>query len=271
MVSAISFDGVSYRYEESKIDAVSNITCRIGQGECVALLGPNGSGKTTLIKHINGLIKVQSGSVNVLGKDVSTHSIAQMAQHVGYVFQNPDHMIFADSVEEEIAFGPKNLGMDPELIKKGVDRVLAFTSLERYRESHPMSLSGGEKQRLALAAIIVSDPDILILDEPTTGLDYNSVQAMISLVRDLKAQGKTIIIVTHDMVLVSRIASRCIVMKGGSIVADAPPKGIFSDKALLAETYLEQPPSLMLSALWDRPAALTPEELATEWGAAHND
>ncbi len=271
MVSAIFFESVSYRYEETKTDAVSGITCSIGQGECVALLGPNGSGKTTLIKHVNGLIKAQSGSVSVLGKCVSDHSIAQMAQHVGYVFQNPDHMIFADSVEEEIAFGPKNLGMDRERITEGIDRVLAFTSLERYRGSHPMSLSGGEKQRLALAAIIVSDPDILILDEPTTGLDYNSVQAMISLVRDLKAGGKTIVIVTHDMGLVSRIATRCIVMKGGRIVADAPPKEIFSDTALLADTYLEQPPSLILSSLWGRPAALTPEELAAEWGAALDD
>ena len=271
MVTAISFDGVTYRYEEAEQDAIADVTCSIGQGECVALLGPNGSGKTTLIKHINGLLKAQSGTVSVKGSSVSGQTIAQLEKHGGYVFQNPDHMIFADSVEEEISFGPKNLGMDPEHIRDGVGRVLEFTSLERYRESHPMSLSGGEKQRLALASIIVSDPDILILDEPTTGLDYNSVQAMISLVRTLKQQGKTIVIVTHDMGLVSRIATRCIVMKSGGIVADASPKEVFSDKKLLAETYLEQPPSLMLSELWGRPSALTPEELATDWGVQLDD
>ena len=174
-------------------------------------------------------------------------------------------------MEKENSFGPKNLGMESGRIASEVDRVLAFTSLAQYRESHPMSLSGGEKQRLALASIIVSDPDILILDEPTTGLDFNSVQAMITLVRDLKSQGKTIIIVTHDMGLVSRIATRCIVMKDGAIVADASPKDIFSDKALLKDTYLEQPHTLMLSELWGRPAALTPEELAEQWGEELHD
>ena len=112
MVAAIAFDNVTYRYEEGKSDAVAGISCTIEQGECIALLGPNGSGKTTLIKHVNGLLKAQSGSVTVMGNDVSKRTIAQMAHQVGYVFQNPDHMIFADSVEEEISFGPKNLGME---------------------------------------------------------------------------------------------------------------------------------------------------------------
>lgn len=271
MVTAVAVKGVTYRYDEAKRNAVTDVTCSIGQGECVALLGPNGSGKTTLIKHVNGLLKAQSGEVSVMGMDVSGKSIAQMAHHVGYVFQNPDHMIFADSVEEEISFGPKNLGMDEEELKGNVSNVLEFTALERYRESHPMSLSGGEKQRLALASIIVSGPEILILDEPTTGLDYNSVQSMISLVKDLKKEGKTIIIVTHDMGLVSRIATRCIVMKGGRIVADGSPTEIFSDKTLLSETYLEQPPTMVLSELWGRPFALTPEALAEEWGAETRD
>lgn len=262
MVSFIEIESVSYRYEETNHDALSDVSLGIERGECVALLGPNGSGKTTLIKHLNGLLKPQTGRVAINGVSTRERTIAQLARTVGYVFQNPDHMIFADSVEEEVSFGPRNLGMAKDDIRRRVDEVLAFTSLAPYRETHPMSLSGGEKQRLALAAIIVSNPEILILDEPTTGLDYKSVQSMVHLVTRLKNEGKTIILVTHDMSLVSRIATRAVVMLDGSVVADGTPLAIFSDKELVERAYLEQPPALALSALWGVAPSMTPESLA---------
>jgi len=188
---------VTYSYEDTNFNAIEDIDLRIGKGECVAILGENGSGKTTLIKHINGLLRPTRGNVRIDGKETKGMTIAELSKKVGFVFQNPDHMIFADTVEEEVSFGPKNLEGDPKGIKRRVGEVLAFTRLERYRDSHPMSLSGGEKQRLALASIIISEPEILILDEPTTGLDYNSVLAMVQLIKKLKESGKTIILIPH--------------------------------------------------------------------------
>jgi len=252
---------VTYSYEDTNFNAIEDIDLRIGKGECVAILGENGSGKTTLIKHINGLLRPTRGNVRIDGKETKGMTIAELSKKVGFVFQNPDHMIFADTVEEEVSFGPKNLEGDPKGIKRRVGEVLAFTRLERYRDSHPMSLSGGEKQRLALASIIISEPEILILDEPTTGLDYNSVLAMVQLIKKLKESGKTIILITHDMGLVSHVAKRVILMKDGHIIRDGPLDEVFMDEKSLSETFLEQPYALKLSLAWGMGANLTPDEL----------
>ncbi|MBN1786287.1 MAG: ABC transporter ATP-binding protein [Candidatus Methanofastidiosa archaeon] len=241
--------------------AISGIDLSIREGECIAILGENGSGKTTLVKHINGLLKPSSGSVLLSGEDIKGKTIAEIARKVGFVFQNPDHMIFADTVEEEVSFGPRNFAMDPEKIKEKVSQILAFTRLEQYRDTHPMSLSGGEKQRLALASIIVSDPEVLILDEPTTGLDFKSVNSMIALIREIRDRGKTIILITHDMGLVSHVAERVVLMKDGAIIKDGTLKEVFSDEDALGLTFLEQPYALKLSLAWNRGANITPDEL----------
>jgi len=263
-VNLIQIENVSYKYEESKTYALQNVTMAIEGGECVAIIGENGSGKTTLIKHINGLLRSDKGKIFIKGEDVSKKTIAEIARTVGFIFQNPDHMIFADTVKEEISFGPQNLGFPKEDIEKRVEEVLSFTRLQQYKDTHPMSLSGGEKQRLALASIIVSHPEILILDEPTTGFDYNSVKDMVQLVQKLKNEGKTIILVTHDMTLVSRLATRAIVMKDGSIIADGPLRDIYENEEILKATYLEQPYALKLSKLLGIETCLTPEEVYNE-------
>ncbi|RZN49950.1 ABC transporter ATP-binding protein [archaeon] len=264
-MSLIRFDNVSFRYEEMKEDAISGVSLSIERGECIALLGENGSGKTTLTKHINGLVKPYEGTVCVDGMPTTKRTIAELAHTVGYVFQNPDHMIFADTVEEEVAFGPQNLGMDKETVTRRVDEILAFTRLDRYKETHPMSLSGGEKQRLAVASVIVSDPSILILDEPTTGLDYKSVIDMVDLIHRLRERGHTIILVTHDMSLVVQVAERVVLMKGGTILADGEVHEIFAQEDVLAQTYLEQPYAMKLSTLLGRGPCLTPEEFYSSY------
>ncbi len=260
-MSMIEFKDVSYRYEDTDFNAVDKVDLAIGEGECVAILGENGSGKTTLIKHINGLLRPTSGSVFMDGKDIKDATIAELSRKVGFVFQNPDHMIFADTVEEEVSFGPKNLEGEPKDLERRVDEVLAFTRLEKYKDTHPMSLSGGEKQRLALASIIILGPDVLILDEPTTGLDYNSVNSMLQLIRKLSDEGKTIILITHDMGLVSHVAKRVILMKGGHIIRDGSVREVFLDEDGLSETFLEQPYALKLSIAWGKGANITPDEL----------
>lgn len=263
-MNLIEFRGVSYIYEESDAYAINEIDISIKKGECVAILGENGSGKTTLIKQINGLLRPTKGSVLMDGKDVRDSTIAELSKRVGFVFQNPDHMIFADTVEEELSFGPKNLEEEPKDLDKRIDEVLAFTRLESYKETHPMSLSGGEKQRLALASIIISEPEVLILDEPTTGLDYNSVNSMVSLIGRLKDSGKTIILITHDMGLVSQVAERVVLMKDGRVIRDGGLKDIFMDEEALEETFLEQPYALKLSIAWGQGFNLTPDELVNK-------
>lgn len=259
-MSLIEFNNVSFRYEEMTEDAISGVSLSIERGECMALLGENGSGKTTLTKHINGLVKPYEGTVYVDGQPTTKRTVAELAHTVGYVFQNPDHMIFADTVEEEVAFGPQNLGMDKETVARRVDEVLSFTRLERYKDAHPMSLSGGEKQRLAVASVIVSEPTILILDEPTTGLDYKSVIDMVDLIHRLREQGNTILLVTHDMSLVVQVAERVVLMKDGSILADGEVHDIFSKEDVLKQTYLDQPYAMKLSTMLGRGPCLTPEE-----------
>src|SRR5690606_37725275 len=152
--------------------ALKNVSLTIKEGEFVAIIGQNGSGKTTLIKHLNGLLKATKGEVYVGGKLITDQKVSDLAHYIGYVVQNPAHQIFAETVEEEVAFGPKNLGFPPEKIKAMVDRSLECLGLAHHRETPPFMLGRGEKQRLAVASILSMDPKVLIIDEPTTGLDW---------------------------------------------------------------------------------------------------
>jgi energy-coupling factor transport system ATP-binding protein len=243
----VRFQNVTFRYPESEHIALKDVTLSIGKSERVAIVGENGSGKTTLVKHVNNLLRPTEGEVFVNGEDIKGKTTAQMAHRVGFVFQNPEHQIFADTVFEEVAFGLRNLGMGEREIGCRVESVLSQTRLTKYKETHPFFLSGGEKQRLALASVLVCEPDILILDEPTTGLDLKSAREIVDLVMKLNAEGRTIILVTHDMKLVGEIAERIIVMKEGVIAVDGAPEEIFSDDELLKRCYLEKPPITRLA------------------------
>ena len=223
------------------VEALRGVSLRIDKGEFVAIMGQNGAGKTTLVKHFNGLLKPTKGEVIVDGVNTRETSVATLARKVGYVFQNPDHQLFCETVEKEIAFALKNFGFDEELIKKRVDWALNLLGLTQYRESSPFMLSGGERKRLALASVLAWDPEVVILDEPTIGQDYAQKEKLRQFILQLRAQGKTIVIVTHDVEFVADCSPRVVLMANGRIVADGKAEEILTNPKLLAEASVIPP------------------------------
>ena len=223
------------------VEALRGVSLRIDKGEFVAIMGQNGAGKTTLVKHFNGLLKPTKGEVIVDGVNTKETSVATLARKVGYVFQNPDHQLFCETVEKEIAFALKNFGFDEELIKKRVDWALNLLGLTQYRERSPFMLSGGERKRLALASVLAWDPEVVILDEPTIGQDYAQKEKLRQFILQLRAQGKTIVIVTHDVEFVADCSPRVVLMANGRIVADGKAEEILTNPKLLAEASVVPP------------------------------
>jgi energy-coupling factor transporter ATP-binding protein EcfA2 len=213
----IRTEGLSFSYGE--VEALSGIDLSITPGEFIAIVGENGSGKTTLVKHFIGLLRPGKGSVMVDGKDAATAPIAELAHSVGLVFQNPDHMFFADSVFEEVAFGVDNLGIPGR--EKVVMDALAAVRLTDARELYPRWLSRGERQRLAIACVLAMQPPVLVLDEPTTGLDGAESREIIGILKQLQENGHTIIIVTHSQEIADQCADRVVRMEAGKIISDA--------------------------------------------------
>ena len=208
---------LSYAYGD--ILALDTISLSIQPKEFVALVGENGSGKTTLVKHFNRLLTPTKGDVIVNGKNTRECSITDLARHVGLVFQNPDHMFFADTVKEEVEFGLKNLGItDGEKI---IDAALSEVGLVHTRDLYPRWLSRGERQRLAIACVIAMQPAIIVLDEPTTGLDGNEARLVLEILKKLQQKGHTIIIITHNRDIAINCADRIITMEKGTIVSDS--------------------------------------------------
>ncbi|MDH5806473.1 MAG: ABC transporter ATP-binding protein [Candidatus Methanomethylicaceae archaeon] len=236
----ILFNNVYFSYSPGTY-AIKNINLSINKGEMVAILGSNGAGKTTLVKHINGLLKPQIGSVIVLGKNTKEVSVAELARHVGLVFQNPDHQLFAETVEKEIMFALINFNFPQDEIKLRTEEALRKFDLIEYRDKSPFMLSGGEKKRLALASVLCYDPSIIILDEPTTGQDYNQKRNLMKILEKLNNEGKTIIVVTHDIEFVADFIPRCIIMSNGEIVADGPSNEILTKIDLLLSNNLIVP------------------------------
>lgn len=236
---------LNYQYIPDNI-VLKNISLTIREGEFVALIGPNGSGKTTLAKHFNGLLKPAGGDITVNG--VNTRKFPQLSRVVGYVFQNPDHQIFSVTVEKELEYGLKNFGFDNAEIKRRVDRVLNLTGLEQRRNDHPLSLGRGERQIVAVASILALEPKILVIDEPTTGLDWAGIQKMMALIEHLHNNGTTIIMISHDMEIVAKYAQRVIVMKDGGILLDGGAREAFSSLQALEQASLIPPQISRLTA-----------------------
>ncbi len=228
----VQVEDVAYSYSTG-VDALRGVSLVINRGEYVAIMGENGAGKTTLVKHFNGLLRAKSGRVLVDGEDVSQKSIATMARKVGLVFQNPDDQLFAEDVEEEISFALKNFGYDEEVTRNRVDWALNLLDIQRYKKSSPFILSGGERKRVALASVLAWNPDVLVLDEPTVGQDYGQKERLKHFLMQLRTQGKTVVIVTHDVEFVAESQPRIVLMAQGKIVADGPAKRIMVDKASL--------------------------------------
>ncbi len=242
----IEVRGLEHRYPNG-LAALQGADLTIRSGEFVAVVGQNGSGKTTLVKHFNGLLTPTSGDVLVAGTSTRNQTVLQLGKTVGYVFQNPDHQIFADTVFEEVAFGPRNHGVAPDEVKTRVTEALAAVGLEGREQEDPLALTKGERQRVAVASVLATRPEVIILDEPTTGLDYKEQRKMMDLVRQLNEAGHTIICVTHTMWVVAEYAHRTIVVKDGRIWMDGPTRQVMGREAELTAASLKPPQLVRIS------------------------
>ncbi|MBX5320819.1 MAG: ABC transporter ATP-binding protein [Candidatus Bathyarchaeota archaeon] len=225
----------------SGVEALKGVSLTIQDGEFVAIMGENGAGKTTLVKHFNGLLKPTRGKVLVDGVETTKVSVATLARKVGFVFQNPDHQLFSETVEEEIAFALKNFGFSSDIIEKRVTWALNLLGLAQYRKTSPFMLSGGERKRVALASVLAWDPKILILDEPTIGQDYQQKEKLRQFILQMKAQEKTVVIVTHDVEFVAECNPRVLLMRGGKIVADGEARKVLTSPAVLEQASIVPP------------------------------
>lgn len=216
---AIQTREVSFSYT-GDADALSSVSIRVQRGEFVALIGENGSGKTTLAKHLLGLLRPSAGTIAIEGDEIRDKPVGEIARRVGYVFQNPDHQIFSPTIREEISFGPKNLGIDAIDVGLRVEEAMQRFHLSELADRQPATTSYGIRRKVALASIYAMNPQIWILDEPTGGLDWRSEQDTFALLHEINQDGKTIVLITHDMRMVAEHAHRCIVMSKGRVVAD---------------------------------------------------
>jgi energy-coupling factor transport system ATP-binding protein len=223
---------VHYFYP-NKVEALKGVSLTINDGEFVAIMGQNGAGKSTFVKHFNGLLKPSAGTVKVNGVETGKTSVASLARNVGFVFQNPDHQLFSETVEDEIAFALKNFGFQPDVIEQRIDWAVNLLSLVQYRKTSPFLLSGGERKRVALASVLAWDPQTLILDEPTIGQDHEQKEKLRQFIMQMQTQKKTVVIVTHDVEFVAECNPRVVLMKDGKIVADGVGKEILTDPAML--------------------------------------
>lgn len=224
------------------IEALSGITLDLYPGELVAIIGQNGAGKSTLLKHLNGLLLPSSGMVSVNDTDTRTVRIEDLARQVGYVFQNPDHQIFCATVEDEIRFGLKNLGLSAAEQEDRITEALELVGLQAKRALHPFTLGKGERQKVAVASILAIAPPVICIDEPTTGLDWAGTQRMMELIGQLQRKGHTIIMITHQMELVADWAQRVLLMHHGRLLLDGSPAQIFQQADLLRQSAVMPPP-----------------------------
>ncbi|MBT9171114.1 MAG: putative HMP/thiamine import ATP-binding protein YkoD [Actinobacteria bacterium] len=238
--TALKMERVYYCYP-SGVEALKGIDLEIGEGEFVAIIGQNGSGKTTLAKMFNGLLRPTSGRVGVFGQEVGRLSRRELGRTVGYVFQNPDHQIFASTVFEEVAFGPRNFGLEEKVVRRNAEEALAAVNLLGYEDQDPFILTKGERQRVAVASVLAVKPQVLILDEPTTGLDYLQQQFMMKMVASLNQKGHTTIIITHSMSTVANYAHRIVVLHEGQVLVDDTTRSVFSREIELERACLRPP------------------------------
>lgn len=232
---------VFYQYDASRAPVLNGVSLSIARGEFVALIGPNGAGKTTLAKTFNGMLTPTDGQVFLDGRESRSAGIDVLASIVGYVYQNPDHQIFARTVKEEVAFGPRHLGMPALEIDRAVNEALALVGMQDDAETDPFLLGRGKRQKLAVASVIAIGSPVLVVDEPTTGLDLQGSLSILHLLRQWNAAGRTVVIITHDMSVVAEFARRTVVVAEGRILADGPTRQVLTDQALLARACIKAP------------------------------
>ncbi len=259
----IEFRDVHFSYPGSDEEVLKGINLVIREGDFVAIVGSNGSGKTTLAKHANGLLKPTKGAVLVKGKDTRSYKRHELARTVGYVFQNPDHQICSRTVFDEVSFGLRRLGIEKKYIEESVEEALFVTGLSGYEHLSPFLLSKGERQRVACASILALKPQVLILDEPTTGLDFVHQVKMMEMLKKLNERGHTIIIITHSIWVAETYAKRSIVMRDGRIEKEGPTREVFFDEETLLSCSV-YPSTLTRIANFLKTKSMEPEEMIEE-------
>jgi energy-coupling factor transport system ATP-binding protein len=232
---------VTYLYEGTQAAALDHVSLTLQRGEFVAFIGQNGAGKTTLAKTFNGILLPTRGEVIVEGHETRAAGLDVLARIVGYVYQNPDHQIFSNTVKEEVAFGPRNLGLPPEEVNKTVQHALELVDMLKDADTYPFLLGRGQRQKLAVASVIAMGSPVLVVDEPTTGLDLQGSLNIMELLRQWNADGRTIIIITHDMRIVAEYARRTVVMAQGRVLANGPTREVLTDQGMLAQAFLKAP------------------------------
>ncbi len=232
-MALIEFSNFSFKYYGADSLALKKIDLTIEEDEYVVVTGPSGCGKTTLCRTINGLVPhfhrgYIAGNVIVDGMNTREHEVAELATTAGLVFQQPENQLVTLNVEKEIAFGPENLGVPPEEVRSRVDELISLLELEHLRDKHPHEMSGGEQQRVAMAATLALKPKILVADEPTSNLDPKSAETILDIVSSLNRRDMTVVIVEHRLDLVSKDASRLILMDKGEVIADGDPREVLA-------------------------------------------
>ena len=252
----IEVKNLTHTYSEGSAfqsTAIREVSLTIADGEFLAVVGHTGSGKSTLVQHLNGLLKPTSGQVLIDGEDLNGEGVNRRAvrQKVGLVFQYPEYQLFEETVAKDIAFGPKNQGLSPEEIDQRVRRAMAHVQLDsdRYADRSPFELSGGQMRRVAIAGVLAMEPKVLILDEPTAGLDPRGRDRILGMIRDLHAEGGvTVVMVSHSMDDVARLATRMVVMSRGRLVAEGTPRSIFRQGDMMRSIGLDVPAAVKLCA-----------------------
>ncbi|WEV67009.1 ATP-binding cassette domain-containing protein [Bifidobacterium sp. ESL0769] len=237
----IELNDVGYSYQAGR-QALEHINLSFTGNQSVAIIGQNGAGKTTLAKQLNGILRPTEGTLKIDGTEISERTTAQWAKRVGYVFQNPDDQLFLETVREEFAFGPRNIGMDEATIERRIDEVAALTGLQDKLDVHPADLSPTEKKFCGIGAVVMMDPDAVVFDEPTCGQDYAGDARLHDLIAELKCEGKLCIAISHDMKFVVANFDRVVVMCQGKVLVDGTPQEVFSQIDVLRKSYVTPPP-----------------------------
>ena len=255
----LEVEDLTHRYPDGT-EALAGVSCAVRGGEFVAILGQNGSGKTTLVKHFNGILTPTAGDIRLSGQSLRGQPLTRLSRHVGLVFQNPDHQIFAERIRDEVAFGPRLQGLTEGEVARRVEEALEAVGLAGAGDLDPFILTKGSRQRVAVASTLATKPEVIILDEPTTGLDHRELEGMMALIQRLNRAGHTILMITHAMAVAAAYARRVILMRNGRIVRDGPTREIFGDEPGLFDLGLTPPPVVQVGNRLGVPA-LTLEEL----------
>lgn len=255
----VDFEGVSHVYEGG-VEALSGVSVGMDAG-CVCLVGQNGAGKTTFVKHTNGLLEPTDGVVRIEGTDTREARVAQLARRVGLAFQNPDDQLFHDSVEEEVRYGPRNLEFDEERADETVERAISRLDLADARERNPYDLGMPRRKRVAVASVLAMDTDTVVLDEPTGGQDAPGTALLGDAIEELVADGKLVVVITHDVGFARRHADRVIALGQGEVLLDGSPREVFGNPETLAETDVDPPVVTRIGHELGLPTVLSIDEL----------